>query len=550
LNDAPAQNDVDHVLLLAKGDLSEAASAIRALAQHSADWPSFLLAQVERLLVQMRHDDLVGLVYLLAEISQFDMALLVAEHAYQRASDVDPIVIALADMYHRRGDYAQALEVTERHLSDVSSDWLISKFCDFARDVGKSFRAEDMLTYFMRRGRTQLLVRLADHYFESRNWVALRNCLEQAPQNELSDYLIYFLGRANVSLLLESAVIACADRLWAMANPGPRFAQLLLDVWRWRIGDIENFPPQQDPEGLPWWLSRDAQAICDAAPCSFDLSTTVRSSTGWRTLRPRENLPNVVAIGTQRSATTWLHYHLSQRPGVQPLPHKEPVFFSDAFASMRDIDPAFALSETIEDPYWYGPTRNLFRYLRLYGAGFAIRADFSPSYFELPEDSIAAIRDLLGPDVHILLSVRDPVDRSWSNLKYDMKLAGVDVGTLSFVERMAHYMSDVSYRRSDYAATLGRWSRHFRHIKVLFFDDISARPAALLDEVTDFIGLPRLQAPDIADPINSSFDGDVPLEDRMFLLGLHRRHYEEAEALLGGPALSWRVKHLDQDAGD
>ena len=540
----PATNDaVDSLIQVAGQDFQDAALQLRAWTWDERRAATQLRAQADRLLAQHRDGEVATLVYLLGEISRLDLALAFAEHAYRGAPEADQICIALADIWHRRGDCERAFTLTERHLRDSSSDALIIKFSDFARDLGKSFLAEDALTRFVRRGRTSLRIRLAEHYLESRNWAALRDCLAQAV-TDLTDYEVYLLGRANVSLLLESDVIACADRLWTMANPGRRYAQLLLDVWRWRIGEIECDAPRQDPAGLPYWLAQDAQSIRDAGAHCFDLATTVRSSTGWRTMRPRQNLPNVIGIGTQRSASTWLHYQLSQRPDIQPLPNKEPVFFSDAIASLRDVDPLYAEGGASEDPYWFGPTRNLFRYLRLFGAGFAIRADFSPSYIELREPSIAAICDILGPDVRILLSVRDPVERSWSNLKFDLKLSNVALASVSLPERIAHYTSDVSYRRSDYATTFLLWSKYFKLVRVLFFDDIGTRPAAMLNEVTDFIGVPRGEPLPGLQRLNPSLDGNIPAADRMFLLGLHRQHYDQAEALLGGPALTWRAKHF------
>ncbi len=541
----PASDLLEDLLQLASIDFDRGVEALRAAASASGAPDALLSRQMETLLDASRYDELAVLVYLIADAISVDKATSFAEQASLQPGAGDPLIVAFADMYHRAARYTQALALVEQRLSAASSDALVVKFADYARDVGKSFRGEAILRRFLRGGRWSLLSRLAEHYLESRNWLALRGLLATVPRDELNDYMLYLLGRAQVALLDEAAVIGCADRLWSLAFPGPRYGQLLIDVWRWRIGDVERSLPESDPSGLPYFLAADARMVGQPTAFELDESTLVRSACGWRTLRPRENLPNVLGIGTQRTATTWLWFHLSQHPDIQPMPGKEAVFFSDAFASPRDVDPAWAsrIPEEV-DTYWEGPTRNLFRYLRMFGAGYPVRADFSPSYAELPEESVAVIRDLLGPDLRILLCVRDPVERSWSNLKYDMKLAGVNFRGLSFAERVEHYQSDISFRRSDYGAMLGRWRRYFANMHVMFYDDVLARPAALLEEVANFVGLSPDALPMHAERINESIDDAVPQADRRFLLGLHHTHYDEAEALLGGPATSWRPQQL------
>lgn len=538
---------LDRILARAADDFADAADLLRFRERASPDWPAELMARTHDLLARGRHDDVVTLVYLCAETGQMGLALAVAEAAHRHDPGADPLVIALCDVRHREGEHAQAFLLARQHLVDTSSDALVAKACDYARDVGRSFVGEDLLTRFIDRGRDTLLNRLAEHYREGRNWAALRGLLRSVPTHATSDYLVYLLGRASVSLLLEREVIACADRLWLMGDPAPRYAQLLHDVWRWRIGDIEDSPPEPEPAGLPYWLEADARAVRQSSRFVLDPATIVRSASGWRAIRPRENLPNVLGIGTQRSATTWLWYHLSQRPEVQPLPVKEMVFFSDAFRSPQDVDPGWSDREAEEgDAYWDGPTRNLFRYLRFFGAGHPVRADISPSYAELPDEAVSVVRDLLGSEVRILLSVRDPAERSWSNLKYDARLAGIDVRALSFDERVAHYRSDASLRRSDYPAMVSRWSSRFRNLKIVFFDDVVSRPAALLDEVLAFLGLSPGNAPDAALRVNLSHQQDMPPEDRAFLLGLHDRTYRDSVRTLGGPARFWRDRHLDR----
>ena len=537
--------NLDELLVSSATDFGGAALALRAeIGRWGHDQ---LRSELDRLLCAGRFDDAASIIYLLAEHMPADETVAIAEHIRRHAPESTSVQLALADLRHRHGHLAEALALCGTPSAETADERLIIKYCDFARDLGRSFLGEALLRSGLRLGRETLLARLAEHFREGRDWLSLRDLLNARPQELLSDELLYFLGRAQIGLLQESAVSACADILWKRDAPGPRYAQLLHDVWRWRIGDVETSPILCDATGLPPLISADAVAIAQAPERFFPDETVVRSLTGWRALRPRENLPNVLGIGVQRAATTWLWHQLCRQPEVQPLPLKECVFFSDVFGSPRDLDPSLPDVDPDEDlSYWDGPTRNLFRYLRLYGAGFPVRADFSPSYAELPPETISVLRDMLGPDVKIILSLRDPVARCWSNLLYDLNLSGGDLRALSFADRAAHYTSAASFRRCDYAGILDRWSRHFTDIKVIFFEDVANRPRELLADIRHFLELSQPPGADGGTTkarVNASIEAAIPETDRMFLLGLHRRHFDESEAMFGARATAWRAGH-------
>jgi hypothetical protein len=195
--------------------------------------------------------------------------------------------------------------------------------------------------------------------------------------------------------------------------------------------------------------------------------------------------------------------------------------------------------------YWQGPIRSIRHYLNLFDAGKPFRVDISPSYGELPDQAVARIRDTLGPDVKIILSVRDPVERSWSNLKFDLSATGENPLKLSFAERVALYKTVSTMRRCDYASVLRRWQRFFDNIEVVFFDDIVAQPGIVLSRVQRFIGLTAWAAEAPCLPVNATNETAMPLPDRLFLFGLHQATYDASETVLGGPAVSWRRRQLE-----
>ena len=488
--------------------------------------------------------------YILADDGEIQSAIALLKDLPDEIKFSDRSLIALADMHHRAGDFEASFQVLSDALEDPQnrSDYFIEKYCDYARDIGKGYLGEDVLKQLVSAGRKALNNRLADHFREGRNWDALRKLINGIPSKDLSPYLIYLLGRANASLLIESSVIACVDMLWALPSPGPRYAQILADVWRWRVGDVETSRPITSVEDLPDLIQQDALAIESARSSALANEVVMTSVVGWRSIRPRANLPNVLAIGTQRSATTWLWYQFTQCSEVQQLPFKESVYFSDAFDSPFTVDPS--LKDFISDEdvtYWEGPTRNIFRYLRLFNGGKKIRADFSPSYVELPPETVEVIADVLGRDARIIFCMRDPIERSWSNLLYDCKLGGVDVKLLSRPERFAHYRSDISQRRSDYHVIYKAWSGHFKSIMPVFHEEILSRPDLTLAKILKFAGA-KVSSEDwmhggsLAEKVNLSLSDEMPSEDRLYLYGLHQSRLIESESLFGERARVWRLR--------
>ena len=205
----------------------------------------------------------------------------------------------------------------------------------------------------------------------------------------------------------------------------------------------------------------------------------------WRDVGSRRDLPNVVGIGMQRSGTSWLWKQLSRHPDVQPLTFKELVFFNDPFRVLENY-PSDLREPELGDAgrlYWQGPVRNFRHYRNLFADSRPFRVDISPAYGELPEEAVACVRDILGSDTKILLCVRDPVERSWSNLKYNLEATGEQPSNLSFDQRIALYRNVATQRRCNYPLTVRIWRRFFHDVLVLFLDDIEARPSEVLASV-------------------------------------------------------------------
>jgi hypothetical protein len=107
--------------------------------------------------------------------------------------------------------------------------------------------------------------------------------------------------------------------------------------------------------------------------------------------------PNLFVVGGAKCGTTSLWTHLAAHPDIYMSTPKEPHFFSRATVPVNQL---------VKDPVDYAA---------LFGDGVTrrYRGEASTSYLWDP-DSAARIRRAV-PEARILISLRDPVERAYSN---------------------------------------------------------------------------------------------------------------------------------------
>jgi hypothetical protein len=175
--------------------------------------------------------------------------------------------------------------------------------------------------------------------------------------------------------------------------------------------------------------------------------------------------PNVVGIGAQKCASSWVHSVLGAHPEIGVSDPKELDFFSYYF------DRGY---------HWYD-------------AHFAdlsqlpVRCETSPSYFYDPRSAERVWT--YASDMKIIAVLRDPVARAYSNHLHEVIKGHSPCRT--FEEGMLENPTYVDQGR--YHTHLKRWFDVFGpdQLLVLIAEEISADPAGAAGRLYDFVGAER-----------------------------------------------------------
>ena len=171
-------------------------------------------------------------------------------------------------------------------------------------------------------------------------------------------------------------------------------------------------------------------------------------------------LPSFFIVGPPRTGTSWLHQVLQPHTCLPRV--KETRFFDDRF--YRGLA-------------WY---RNNFPKSDLQ------MGEIGPTYFA-SADARHRIAELI-PDARVLCIFRHPVDRIRSHYRLKRAYAMIPWRFEEAIKRDPELTES-----SKYGTYFEAWQRTFGedNVRPVLYDDLKRDPQGLVDEVADFIGIPR-----------------------------------------------------------
>ena len=279
--------------------------------------------------------------------------------------------------------------------------------------------------------------------------------------------------------------------------------------------------------------------------------------------------PHFLGIGAQKAATTWLDGCLRRHPEIWLPPLKELHYFDDLDDGgvpggrpllgsrwsgrrlRRQLAPRFRsdvrhldISRLRWDLRFFFGRRSDAWYLSLFPEDpGSVAGEITPDYSALDDAGVARVHAVL-PDIKLIFLMRDPIDRSWSQMRMDLARTGRKIGDVPIEELTALARSDRVSRRSDYVRTLQNWGTRYADERFFigFLEDVGERPEGLLADLCRFLGVDPSPAASLPrrGPRAPGRDEGIPEAVERELARLHLDGLRVLEARFGGPVIGWR----------
>lgn len=173
-----------------------------------------------------------------------------------------------------------------------------------------------------------------------------------------------------------------------------------------------------------------------------------------------------------------------------------------------------------------------------------VRGEITPAYSILPDEDVTHILGMF-PDLKVILLLRDPVERAWSQVRYDWtRGARTDITNLDEIKTFIE--SPAQTLRSSYLRMIESWGGKLppERFFIGFYDEIVTQPAALLERVLKFLGLVPQEAAlqDLSRKVHVSREAPIPPEIRRYLSQKYLPDLTVLQQRFGDPVSGWLAK--------
>lgn len=227
--------------------------------------------------------------------------------------------------------------------------------------------------------------------------------------------------------------------------------------------------------------------------------------------------PNFLIIGAAKSGTYTLSAHFAAHPEVFMSPVKEPHFFAFGGDSTVNGRPVHTWIQSLEEYHELFANRG----------GARIVGESSVSYLYWP-GTAERIHEF-NPDMKLIVSLRDPIDRAYSSFNYAKSYGLEPLSTLfdglKAESKRIRNDESILLRYRDLGLYFDQLTRFWNvfpreQIKVILYDDLVRSADRTVRELYDFVGVdanikldPRLHAnetrtPDDNNPLHRFVNGE------------------------------------------
>lgn len=222
-------------------------------------------------------------------------------------------------------------------------------------------------------------------------------------------------------------------------------------------------------------------------------------------------LPTFLGIGAQKAGTTWLYRQCLAHPQIFMPIRKEIHFFN------RNYDKGLAWYER----FFTGTKKP---------SDYKAVGEISPYYLE-DEQTPGRIAETLGKDTKLIVMLRNPVNRLYSDWKMNaiFKTPPPDIENYTREE-------SIHFRRGCYAPQLEHYFKQFprENMLVLIYEELFAGPQATkthLGKIAAFLGVDPLLFPEEEQQKIVNDTAGRPRFNRLYLLAANMRIWLERSGL-------------------
>ncbi|WP_166178145.1 sulfotransferase [Rubrobacter tropicus] len=282
--------------------------------------------------------------------------------------------------------------------------------------------------------------------------------------------------------------------------------------------------------------------------------------------------PHFIGIGAQKAGTTWLSRNLQMHPEVWMPPVKEVHYFDEKMndpgnpaarlfqnvSGKRDRDRRwrrqvrrrtgrhlknFSRQDALWDLKYYAGRPDDGWYASLFEPGRGKTAgEITPAYSTLDPDAVAHVHSL-APEAKIILMLRNPIERAWSQAAMRFDKAGESAADAAGTERLRRlFEREGSRSRTDYLRALENWGAYYPEDRIFvgFLEDVHFFPEELLRRVYDFLGVdPTFEPPGLTRKVHTRSVGRVPTAPMSYLASSYGEETSRLAERFGGYASFW-----------
>ncbi len=217
-------------------------------------------------------------------------------------------------------------------------------------------------------------------------------------------------------------------------------------------------------------------------------------------------------VGAQKAGTSWLYRRLLEVEDFSMLPIKELHYFdrdysypSPSYLAQSKLSNRLrnkkwlkkAIRDCLSSIYrlkgwsvlkwkllWYFSEFNDDWYLSLFkGKDHQLLGEINPDYSMLSENDISEMKRL-APDAKIVFLMRNPIDRAWSQIRFNDHHKRKTEEIINFIN------SERQELRGNYLRTIDLFTKIFskKQLFIGFYDAIEEKPEKLLQEIVTHLG--------------------------------------------------------------